>query len=68
MSKFYAARSIAKKYIVEECGHCNLKMNSNGLYKHESIVKVHETIEGKLNEVFLDHDSGLGMTDKVYNG
>ncbi len=46
---------------MEQCGNCNLKKNSNGLYNHEDIVKVQETIEGKLNEVFLDHDSGLGM-------
>jgi hypothetical protein len=31
------------------------------LYNHDDIVKVQETIEGKLNEVFLDHDLGLGM-------
>jgi hypothetical protein len=61
MSKVYAARSIAKKNIVEQCENCNLKKNSNGLYNHDDIVKVKETIEGKLNEVFLDHDSGLGM-------
>ncbi len=35
--------------------------NSNGLYNHDDIVKVQETIKGKLNEVFLDHKSGLGM-------
>ena len=61
MSEVYAARSVAKKHIVEQCGNCNLKKNSNGLYNHDDIVKVQETIEGKLNEVFLDHDSGLGM-------
>ena len=61
MSKVYAAKGIAKKHIVEQCGNHNLKNNSNGLYNHEAIVKVHETIEGKLNEVFLDHLSGLGM-------
>ena len=38
-----------------------LKKNSNGLYNHDNIVKVQETIEGKLNEAFLDHESGLGM-------
>jgi hypothetical protein len=61
MSEVYAARRVAKKHIVEQCGNCNLKKNSNGLYNHDDIVKVHETIEGKLNKVFLDHDSGLGM-------
>jgi hypothetical protein len=61
MSKVYAARSVAKKHIIEQCENCNLKKNSNGLYNHNNIVKVQETIEGKLNEVFLDHDSGLGM-------
>ena len=61
MSEVYAARSVAKKHIVEQCATCNLKKNSNGLYNHDDIVKVRETIEGKLNEVFLDHDSGLGM-------
>jgi hypothetical protein len=61
MSKVYAERSVAKKHIVEQCGNCNLKKNINGLYNHDDIVKVRETIEGKLNEVFLYHDSGLGM-------
>ena len=61
MSKVYATRSVAKKHIVEQCGNCNLKKNSNCLYNHDNILKVHETIKGKLNEVFLDHDSGLGM-------
>ncbi len=61
MSKVYAAQSIAKKHIIEQCQNCNLKKNSNGLYNHNNIVKVQETIKGKLNEVFLDHDSGLGM-------
>ena len=61
MSKVYAARSIAKKHIVEQCGNCNLKKNNNGLYNHDDIVKVRETIKGKLNEVFLDHSTGLGM-------
>jgi hypothetical protein len=61
MSEVYAARSVAKKHIVEQCENCNLKKNSNGLYNHDDIVKVQETIEGKLNEVFLDHDSSLGM-------
>ncbi len=61
MSKVYAAQSVAKKHIIEQCENCNLKKNSNGLYNHDNIVKVQETIEGKLNEVFLDHDSGLGM-------
>jgi hypothetical protein len=61
MSKVYAARSAAKKHIVEQCENCNLKNNNNGLYNHDDIVKVKETIEGKLNEVFLGHESGLGM-------
>ena len=61
MSEVYAARSVARKHIVEQCENCNLKKNNNGLYNHDDIVKVQETIEGKLNEVFLDHDSGLGM-------
>ncbi len=61
MSEVYAARSVAKKHIVEQCGNCNFKKNSNGLYNHDDIVKVQETIKGKLNEVFLDHESGLGM-------
>jgi hypothetical protein len=56
MSKFYAAQSIAKKHIVEQCENCNLKKNSNGLYNHDDIVKVQETIQGKLNKVFLDHN------------
>ena len=29
--------------------------------QHDDIVKVQETIQGKLNKVFLDHNSGLGM-------
>ena len=61
MSKVYAAWSIAKTHIVEQCGNCNLKKNNNGFYHHYNIVKVRETIEGELNEVFLDHDTGLGM-------
>ena len=61
MSKVYAARRVAKKYIVEQCANCSLKKNNNGLYNHDDIVKVHEKIEGKLNEVFLDHNTGLGM-------
>jgi hypothetical protein len=61
MSEVYAAQIVAKKHIVEQCENCNLKKNSNGLYNHDDIVKVQETIEGKLNEVFLDHESGLGM-------
>ena len=61
MRKVYAARSVAKKHIIEQCENCNLKKNSNGLYNPNDIVKVQETIEGKLNEVFLDHDLGLGM-------
>jgi len=61
MSKVYAVISVAKKHIVEQCENCNLKKNSNGLYNHDDIVKVQETIKGKLNKVFLDHNSGLGM-------
>ncbi len=61
MREVYAARSVAKKHIVEQCGNCNLKKNSNGLYSHDNIVKVQETIKGKLNKVFLDHNLGLGM-------
>ena len=61
ISEVYAARSVAKKHIVEQCENCNLKKNSNGLYNHDDIVKVQETIQGKLNKVFLDHNSGLGM-------
>ena len=63
MSEVYAARLVAKKHIVEQCEECNVKKNSNGLYNHDSIVKAKETIEGKLNEVFLDHPSGLTMKD-----
>ena len=54
MSEVYAARMVARKHIVEQCVDCNVKKNSNGLYNHDSIVKAKETIEGKLNEVFLD--------------
>ena len=61
MSEVYAAQSVAKKHIVEQCANCNLKKNNNGLYNHDDIVKVRETIKGKLNEVFLDHNTGLGM-------
>ncbi len=61
MSKFYVAQSVAKKHIVEQCENCNLKNNSNGLYNHDDIVKVQEKIQGKLNKVFLYHNSGLGM-------
>jgi hypothetical protein len=61
MSEVYAARSVARKHIVEQCGNCKLKKNNNGLYNHDNIVKVQETIEGKLNKVFLDHNSGLEM-------
>ena len=61
MSKVYAAQSVAKKHIVEQCENCNLKKNSNGLYNHDNIVKIQETIKGKLNKVFLDHEPGLGM-------
>ena len=46
---------------MEQCENCNLKKNLNGLYLHDDIVKVHETIEGKLNKVFIDHSTGLGM-------
>jgi len=66
MSKVYAERSVAKKHIVEQCGNCNLKKNNNGLYNHDSIVKVRKTIKGKLNKVFLDHNAGLG-TIKLLN-
>ena len=61
MSKVYVARSVAKKHIVEQCKNCNLKKNKNGLYNHANILKVRETIKGKLNKVFLDHNNGLGM-------
>ena len=44
MSKVYAVRSVAKKHIVEQCMNCNLKKNSNGLYNHDNVVKVRETI------------------------
>ena len=67
MSEVYAARSVSKKHIVEQCENCKLKKNLNGLYNHDDIVKVHETIEGKLSEVFLDHDSGLGMIKLLYS-
>ena len=67
MSEVYAARSIAKKHIVEQCANCNLKKNNNGLYNHDNIVKVRETIKVKLNEVFLDHDTGLGMIKFLNN-
>ena len=67
MSKVYAERSVAKKHIVEQCGNCNLKMNNNGLYNHDNIVKVHETIKGKLNEVFLNHNTGLGTIKLLDN-
>ena len=49
MSEVYVAQSVAKKHTVEQCGYCNLKKNSNGLYNHDDIVKVREKIEGKLN-------------------
>jgi len=61
MSDVYAARSNAKKHIVEQCANCNVKKNSNGLYNHDDIVKAKETIEGVLKEVFLDHTSGEKM-------
>ncbi len=40
MIEVYAAQSIAKKHIIEQCKNCNLKKNSNGLYNHDGIVKV----------------------------
>ena len=61
MRKIYAARSVAKKHIVEQCENCILKKNNIELYNHYDIMKVQETVEGKLNEVFLDHETGLGM-------
>ena len=47
--------------------NCNLKNNNNGFYNHDNIVKVRETIEGKLNKVFLDHNIGLGMIKLLAN-
>ena len=67
MSEVYEAQSVAKKHILEQCGNCILKKNGNGLYNHDNIVKVRETIEGKLNEVFLDHNTGLGMIKLLDN-
>ena len=67
MIKVYAAQSVAKKHIVEQCGNCNLKKNNNGLYNHDNIVKVRKKIEGKLNKVFLDHNTGLGMIKLLDN-
>ena len=61
MSEVYAARSVARKHIVEQCENCNVKKNSNGLYHHDDVVKAQETMEGLLKEVFLDHESGLTM-------
>ena len=61
MSEVYVAQRISKNHIVEQCANWNLNKNNNGLYNHDDIVKVHETIKGKLNEVFLDHNTGLGM-------
>ena len=61
MADVYAARSNAKKHIIEQCANCNLKKNSNGLYNHGDIVKAKETIEGHLKEVFLQHQSGEKM-------
>ena len=61
MSDVYAARSNAKKHIIEQCANCNVKKNSNGLYNHDDIVKAKETIEGVLKEVFLQHISGEKM-------
>ena len=52
MSKVYSEQSVSKKHIVEQCANCNFKKNNNGLYNHDNIVKVRETIKGKLNEVF----------------
>ena len=63
MSEVYAARSVARKHIVEQCAECTIKKNRNGLYSHDEVVKAKETIEGKLKEVFLDHTSGLTMVD-----
>ena len=63
MSVVYAARSVARKHIVEQCAECTIKKNRNGLYSHDEVVKAKETIEGKLKEVFLDHTSGLTMVD-----
>ena len=56
---------MAKKHIVDQCGNCNLKKNNNGLYIHDNIIKVRETIKGKLNKVFLDHNTGLGMIKRL---
>ena len=67
MSKVYSARSVAKKHIVEQCKNCNLKKNNNGLYNHDDIVKVRKMIKGKFNEVFLDHNTGLGMIKLLDN-
>ena len=67
MSEVNAARSVSKKHIVEQCANCNLKNNNNGLYNHDDIVKVRETIKGKLNEVFLDHGTGLGLIKLLDN-
>ena len=67
MSEVYMAQSVAKKHILEQCGNCNLKKNNNGVYNHDDIVKVRKTIEGKLNEVFLDHNTGLGMIKLLDN-
>ena len=61
MREVYVARSVAKKHIVEQHVNCNLKKNNNGLYNHNNIVKVRKTIKRKLNKVFLDHNTGLGM-------
>jgi hypothetical protein len=61
MSKVDAGRSVARTHIVEHCGDCNVKKNSDGLYNHNVVVKAKETIKGKLKEVFLDHVSGLTM-------
>jgi hypothetical protein len=63
MSEVYAARSVARKHIVEQCVDSNIKKNSNGLYNHDDVVKAKESMEGKLKEVFLDHVSGLTMVD-----
>ena len=37
------------------------------MFNHDNIVKVRETIKGKLNEVFLDHNTGLGMIKLLYD-
>ena len=39
MSKVFAAQSVAKKHIVEQCKNCNFKKNSNGLYTMTTLSK-----------------------------